>query len=274
MKLQLAGALLVAAAQAQAMTSYCEAEMAQQETAALTQKQRDALDYYKQFNANTNGRYAVGSELVRRHLDNNEGGAKPDDSPVSACLLKSFADSANESPTSPYAQEAYALRLLAGSGVVRNKELAITYLERAANWGYPSASMHLAKLYLAEKNSPQSKQKAVYWLEHSAFNQGAKSVGGWSAGPDRAIDILFSMHIAAKQYEAAEALYRRARMAQYPKSMLAWHLNKIPGLKPRIEAEEAEAERLRAQRVEDAFKRREKTCFTYYNGYKDCRYSN
>ena len=249
MKYLMAVTLLFGAAQAQAMNSYCEAEIRAQEAAPLTAQERSALDYYKGFNRSMEDRYNVVTELVRRHLDDQKGGAKPDGSPVSACLLKTMADGNKESPTAPYAQEAYALRLLAGSGVARNQELAMIYLERAAQWRYASAAMHLAKLHLANRSNSGSKSKAIHWLEQAAFSVDDKAVGGWSAGPEQPIDLLFDLLIADKNYPAAETLYRRARKEQYGKSMLAFHLKRIPGLKARIEAEEAELAQASAARV-------------------------
>jgi len=277
MKSQLFVALLLCAAaqtQAQTIKKFCEAEIEAQDAAPLTPEQRSALSYYKTFNVNSNGRYAVGTELIRRHLDSNQNGTKPDDSPVSACLLKTFADGANESPTSPLAQEAYALRLLEGTGVPRDQALAIQYLERAARWSYASAATHLGKLYLADKANPASRAQAISWLEFAAFNSiSADSVGSWSAGPVRPIDLLFNLYTAAKDWTAAEDLYRRARNAKYPKDKLAVQLTRIPGLKARVDAEDAAMARAAAERRrEEASRQKEKVCVTYYNGFRDCRY--
>lgn len=262
------------AAQAQSMAKFCEAEIQAQEAAQLTAQERSYLEFYKSFNQSESSRYSVGTKLVRSHLDDNRGGRQPDASPVSACLLKLLADESTHAETAAHAQEGYALRLLAGAGVPRNPGLAVAYLERAARRGYPSAGMHLAKLHLAEPGRAGSKAKAIHWLEAVAFVDEGKTVGGWSAGPDQPVDLLFDLLIADKQFKAAEALYRRARSHGYGKSMLAFHLKQIPGLKAQIEAEEAEAARLaewrRMEAAERAMRTTTKTCITYKSGYKSC----
>lgn len=279
MKLGFIVAILLATLQTQAQSEpvskkFCEAEMQAQDAIQLTPEQRDALSYYKTFNANTNSRSSVGSDLIHRHLDSAQSSSKSDDSPVSACLLKAFADGSNENPTAPLAQEAYALRLLEGSGVPRNKNLAIEYLERSARWSYASAATHLGKLYLADTSNSGSRVKAISWLEFAAFNSiNADSVGGWSAGPDLPINILFKLYTSAKDWTAAEDLYRRARNASYPKDRLAVQLLRIPGLKARIDAEDYAAAQADAdRRLAEASRQRERVCVTYRSGFKDCRY--
>lgn len=252
----------------------CEEEIRAQESAPLTADERSRLEYFKRRDRTEGGRYLEATELVRSHLDDNRNNFSSDSSAVSACLLKAVADMSRFAEAAAHAQEAYALRLLHGSGVPRNRELAIVYLERAARRGYQSAGVHLAKLYLAEANSPAGKAKAIQWLEFSSFFDESKSIGGWSAGDSFPIELLFDLHIAERNFKAAEALYRRARDHAYSKSMLAFHLKQIPGLKPRIEAEEAEAARIaelaRQQRALDQGQRTQ-TCITYKSGYKSCR---
>lgn len=256
------------------MPKFCQAEIAAQESAQLTEEQRQALSYYKTFNINENSRYAVGTDLIRRHLDSNQSNRKPDDSPVSACLLKLFADQAGEKPTSPLAQEAYALRLLEGSGVPRNRELAIEYLERSAKWNYASAATHLGKLYLAE-NTSAGRAKGITWLEFAVFESSkSDSIGGWSAGPEKPINILFRTYISAKDWTAAEDLYRRARKANFSKDQLAVQLLRIPGLKARIDEEDERAAQAMAEvRRRENSGPKKKICVTVsLNGYQDCRY--
>jgi hypothetical protein len=133
--------------------------------------------------------------------------------------------------------------------------------------------MHLAKLYLDTRNVPGHKAKAIQWLEVGAFTDEGKAVGGWSAGTEQPIELLLDLHIADKNFEAAEAAYRRARAHNYSKSMLAFHLKQIPGLKVRIEAEEAEAARLAELRRQEALERSRtttKTCIRYRSGYERC----
>jgi TPR repeat protein len=242
----------------QPLKKYCEAEILAQESASLTSEEGQALAYYRTFNTSSSNRYAIGSELIRRHLDSNQGPLKPDKSPVSACLLKTFADGSKESPTTPFAEEAYALRLLHGHGVPQDRAMAISYFERSAYWGYPSAATHLARIYLADKSNPKNKEKAVFWLDFAAFvGYGPKSVGGWSAGPGKPIDLLFKVHIEAKDWSAAEDLYRRARIAGYPKDRLIVQLMRVPGLKARIDAED---DALALRRLEEARRRAREEC--------------
>lgn len=285
MQLPGAGALLLislllqptlpAAAQAEGMTKVCEGVIEAQEASNLDPKTRSSLEYYKQVNLSENGRHAVSVSLLDDYHNDRSNRRQPDESPVSACLLKWLADESRFREQAAHAQEAYALRLLAGTGVARNPELALQYLERSARRGYQSAGMHLANWYLAQKPTAANKAKAIQWLEFTAFTEQSEVVGGWTAGPEQPIEVLLDLHIADKNFGAAEAVYRRARTLAYSKSMLAYHLKQIPGLKARIEAEEAEAARLaelrRRQAAERAAERVPQTCITYRNGYKSCR---
>lgn len=264
-----------AAAQAEGMTKVCEAVIQTQEASNLSAQARSALEYYKQINLSENGRYAVSMSLLSEYHSDDTNRRQPDSSPVSACLLKWLADESRFREQAAHAQEAYALRLLAGTGVARNPELALEYLERSARRGYQSAGMHLANWYLAQKPTAAKKAKAIQWLEFTAFVDQGNVVGGWTAGPEQPIEVLFDLHIADKNFKAAEALYRRARAHSYGKSMLAFHLKQIPGLQARIEAEEAEAARLaelrRQQGAERAGERRTKTC-EVTRTYRRCYY--
>lgn len=274
LKLSLILWMAFSACQAHAATSYCVAEMEAQAALNLSPEQRERLEFYKTFNRND--RYYVGQTLVRAHLVKDDAASwKPDDSPVSACLLKLLAD-ANSGAEGAYAREAYALRLLAGTGVAKDRALAISYLERSSSLDYRSAKMQLARLYLADKNNPESREKAVQWLERAATEFGSNEVGGWSANPADSVPLLFDIYLPSKgpkDYAAAENFYRMLAAKKYSSTVLDPYAARIPGLKAKLEAErQAALEARNDRRNSSSSGPRKKTCVRYYNGYQDCRY--
>lgn len=228
----LAAVTLSAFGQQSTLAPFCESEIASQEAriSELTTEQRKAFGNYKYFNADRNSRHNAIQELARAHLENRTTGTKTDNLAASACLLKVIADSHKDKHIAAYAQEGYALRLLSGGGVSRNKDLAIEYLERSARWKYASAATHLGLLYLADAKTPDNRQKAIYWLEYGAFTAWKGDViGGWSAGPAQPIDILFKLYTDLKRPAAAGEVLERARALGYTEDQLPKHFTKPPG---------------------------------------------
>jgi hypothetical protein len=221
-------------------TNYCEAEMAARAAEKLTPEQADQLDRYQGFNISTQERWEVAGELVRAHLAGEQqriGAWKPDGSAVATCLIKTVADGNKDKNFAPYALEAYGLMLLSGQGVKQDRAQGMAYLERAANWNYGSASMHLANIYLADKGNPESRSKAMRWLDRAIFSE----IPHHSADPRAAPGMLFDLYLpksGRQDLEEAEALYRRmARVKRFHEDLLKTVLPRIPGLARSLEEE-------------------------------------
>ncbi len=258
---------------------YCTAEMDALAAADVPPEQKKLLGFFRQFNDTTMGRYATAGAVSRAHLHGQTGidYMNGEESAVSACLLKALADDTNETPLTPYAQEGYALRLLAGKGVPRDRAQAIQYLERAAyKWFYPSALMHLGEIHLADKRTPGSREKAIGYFERRMSGFVGEVLGGWSASPwETAIPIMFNHYMPSKgpqDYEQAEWLYRRLVGRDHNAPAYASYLKRIPGLKEKLRAERlAEIAADEAARAAARDQSTNKHCIYYANGFTSCK---
>ncbi len=262
----MAALLLCGSAQA-LKNNYCEAEMAARAAEKLTPQQADELDRYQGFNISMEERVDIMREMVTAHLaisGRQNMGWKPDGTAVAACLIKAIAEGNREARIAPYALEAYGLMLMSGQGVKADKTQGMLYLKRAAQWNYASASMHLARIHLAEKAKPESRLAAIEWLERAVyFNE----VPGYSASPAEAPAMLFGFYLpkaGEPNYEAAESLYRRLRGDRSYAGLLTLTLPKIPGLADKLEAERQAA--IEAQRRADEYSRCMKDNTNRYGG--------
>ena len=248
---------------------YCEAEIQQEENRpSLSEKERKTLYWHKRFNADIRTRDQIITEIVKAHQEVGSGETQvfyPDKSPVSACLLHALADKNRDAQIAPYAIEGYALKLLAGDGVARNKALGIEYLERAArDWNYGAAAMRLGMLYLEDKSSPTNLKTAINWLENASSNV-SKTFGRSPTHPIQAPPLLFDIYLSGKygirDPAAAERLYRSLMENRYFEDLLAKTLPRIPGLKDKLQREK-EAREEAEQRQREALANR-KTCRRY-----------
>jgi hypothetical protein len=181
------------------MRPFCDPEIAAQERASLNAEQASRLEFLKGFNKSMVDRIQVGYAVAFAHRSppqrHNEIGV--DDSPVSACLLKALADGNNEKEIAPFAQEGYALRLLAGSGVEKNREEAKRYLERAAlTWRYGSAAMRVAMLHLEDAPALGAVEGAVRFARIALASVGENPPGSIDPSPARA--MLFEVYLSGK----------------------------------------------------------------------------
>ncbi len=253
------------------MRLFCDAEVAAQERANLTLSQRERLEFYMGFNRSMLSRIDVGMSVIRGHLAPasrpNVNGYEADDSPVSACILKTLADGNTEREVAPLAQEGYALRLLTGAGVTADRTAAKEYLQQAAErWKYGSAAVRLARLHLEGSPKTQDVEKAerFAWL---ALESVATTPGG-SVAPEEAIPILFDIYLSGKfaprDTKAATALYT----SLLRKRGLDAYLMAIGKKEPSI-LKAAQAE-LAAEALEKEFAA-DRRCTARKQRYDDCR---
>lgn len=224
---------------------YCETEIQHEESrTSLSEKERKTLYWYKRFNADKRTRGQIIPEIVQAHQEVRPGETHvfyPDKSPVSACLLHALADESQLAQVAPFAMEGYALKLLSGDGIARNKALGIEYLERAArDWNYGAAAMRLGLLYLDDKSDPANLRKAINWLENASSNV-SKTFGRSPTNPTGAPPLLFDIYLSgkygARDPAAAERLYRSLMENRYFEDLLAKTLPRIPGLKDKLQRE-------------------------------------
>lgn len=218
--------LLVASAHVHAMRIFCDAEVVAQERATLSDKQRSRLEFYKGFNESIPFRIKVGYAAAYAHRDpssrHNEIDA--DNSPVSACLLKTLADGNDEKEIAPFAQEGYALRLLAGAGVPHDRATAIEYLTRAAErWRYGSAAVRLARLCLEDAPAPGAVERAMRFARLALDSNRTTPAG--SVPPSDARQILFDIYLSGrygpKNLAAAKEFYIEMAELGYDDSVMA-----------------------------------------------------
>ncbi len=164
--------------------------------------------------------------------------------PFSACLLRILADEDRTREVAPFAQEAYALRLLAGDGVPRDRQAAIKYLTRASeSWHYGSASIRLGRLYLEGKPTKDDVESAVHFLKR-AVKLTMETPGG-SANPADASEMLFDIYLDGKYRErdvpAATSLLRSLRARKRVDEGLNKAIEKYPTLAAISKQEEQKA---------------------------------
>jgi len=201
------------ASSAYSFNSYCLDEIDQYEKTKLSNEEASRLQYLKTFNTE-NGRYAVGMDVVRAHLNSSTTSnfLKSDKSPVSACILKKLADAKqNNKVDAGYALEGYALKLLNGDGVKRDLPLAEKYLERSAVEGeYGSAAYRLAKIKLQGNPNPQDTGPAISWAFFAL--KYADTTPGGSEDPSQATALLQGVvdkMVAKKNIKGARSVYQQ-----------------------------------------------------------------
>ena len=200
---------------------------------------------------------------------------RTDDFPLSACIMRILAEDRSKF-YAPFAQEAYALKLLAGDGVPKDRKEAMKYLTRASeSWHNGSATIRLGRVYLEGKPSKEDIERAVYFLNR-ALKLNATTEGG-SANPGDATEILFDIYLSGKYGNqniiAAKELLRERRSKPRPDDGLYRATMKYPALAA-LEKETIEEERQAAiNRQNTRPDSRREVCTTYSNGYKSCRSS-